>query len=90
MEDKDFDRLLKICRLSLADDERKRIRHDTDKILAYFNTIDGVDCGEFSPSYQPVPIPGRKRPDKVDNFKDIGKLLKNSRIYRFLVVGPKI
>ena len=90
MEDCDFERLLKLCRLSLTDAERTRIRQDVDKILSYFNTIDGIDCDKYTPSYQSIDIPDRKRQDKVDNFKNIGKLLKNSKIYRFFVVGPKI
>ncbi|MCL5412812.1 MAG: Asp-tRNA(Asn)/Glu-tRNA(Gln) amidotransferase subunit GatC [Candidatus Marsarchaeota archaeon] len=89
MDDNEFDRLAKICRLRLTEDERKRIMHDTGEILSYFNTIEDVNCEKYPPAYQPVPISGRKRPDKVSNFKDATKLLKNSRIYRFFVVGPK-
>lgn len=90
MESEDFDRLLKICRLRLPEGEKARIKKDIDEIIAYFNTIESVDCDRYAPSYQPIPIPAKKRQDRVEGFRDIGKLLKNSKIYRFYVVGPKI
>ena len=90
MENEDFDRLLKICRLSLEKNEKTKIKHEIDEIIDYFNTIEGVDCDNYSPSYQPVAVPPKMRHDKPEQFKDIGKLLKNSKIYRFFIVGPKI
>ena len=90
MESEDFDRLLKICRLSLQADEKEAIRKDIGDIVAYFNTIESVDCDRYSPSYHPVDVPQKKRADKVEEFKASAKLLGNSKIYRFYIVGPKI
>ena len=90
MESKDFDRLLKICRLKLADNDREKIKKDIDEIISYFNTIETIDCDTYLPSYQPVEVLPKKRPDKVEHFRGSAKLLKNSKIYRFYIVGPKI
>ena len=90
MENEDFDRLLKVCRLSLEKSEKTKIKHEIDEIIDYFNTIESVDCDKYSPSYQPTEVPSRKRMDKPEQFHDVGKLLKNSKIYRFFIVGPKI
>ncbi len=90
MDSTDFDRLLKICRLRLADAEKTKIKRDIDDILAYFNTIESVDCDKYTPAYHPIDIPSKTRSDKVAPFHDVGKLLKNSKIYRFFIVGPKI
>ncbi len=90
MESDDFERLLKICRLSLEQGEKARIKQQINDIIDYFNTIESVDCEKYSPSYQPIDIPSRKRKDVPVQFHDAGKLLKNSKIYRFFIVGPKI
>ncbi len=90
MESEDFERLLKVCRLRLADKEKDRIKKDIDEIINYFNTIDSVDCDKYHPSYHPVDILPKKRPDKIEPFHEAGKILKNSKIYRFYIVGPKI
>ncbi len=90
MEEKEFDRLLKICRISLKDTEKKSVKGDIDEIITYFNSIDSVKCDKYKPAYQPVDIPPRKRPDEPEPFKEVGKLLENSKIYRFYIVGPKI
>lgn len=90
MEDKEFDRLLKTCRLSLASDEKSQIKREIDEIISYFNTISDVDCDDYPAAYQPVKISPKKRMDIVDPFREPGKLLKNSKIYRFFIVGPKI
>ncbi len=90
MENEDFDRLLRICRLSLEKGEKAKIKHEIDGIIEYFNTIDGVDCDKYSPSYHPIDIPSKRRKDEPEQFPDVGKLLRNSKIYRFFIVGPKI
>ncbi len=90
VEDDDFDRLLKTCRIKLEPGERKRIKDETTQIIAYFDTIRDADCDNCLPSYQPIDVPARTRPDKVEGFYDTGKLLGNSKIYRFYIVGPKI
>jgi aspartyl/glutamyl-tRNA(Asn/Gln) amidotransferase C subunit len=90
MESEDFERLLKICRLSLGRSEKAKIKRQIDDIIDYFDTIESVDCDKYSPSYQPIDIPSKKRKDKPEQFHDAGKLLRNSKIYRFFIVGPKI
>ncbi|MDE1767769.1 MAG: Asp-tRNA(Asn)/Glu-tRNA(Gln) amidotransferase subunit GatC [Candidatus Micrarchaeota archaeon] len=90
MEDQDFDRLLKVCRIRLAEKEREAIKKDIDEVIAYFDTLESIDCSKYEPAYQPIEIPSRKRPDKIEAFKHAGKLLENSKIYRFFIVGPKV
>ena len=90
MEEKEFDSLLKTCRLSLAPEEKIQIKNDIDDIIEYFNTISDVNCDDYAPAYQPIKVAPKSRKDIVDQFEEPGKLLKNSKIYRFFIVGPKI
>lgn len=90
MEDKDFDRLLKTCRIKLEGGEKDKIKDEIGQIIEYFDTISGADCDNYPPSYHPIDVPARKRPDKAENFHNVGKLLNNSKIYRFYIVGPKV
>ncbi len=90
MDENEFDRLLKTCRLSLAPEEKAQIKKDIDNIIEYFNTLSDAKCDDYAPAYQPIKVPPRRRKDAVEHFKETGKLLKNSKIYRFFIVGPKI
>ncbi len=90
MDDAAFDRMLRICRLRLSGSERDRIKADIDKVITYFDTIESVDCDGYSPAYQPVEMPARTREDRTDVFRESDRLLKNSKTYRFYMVGPKI
>ncbi len=90
MDDAAFDRMLRICKLRLSGSERDRIKADIDNVISYFDTIESVDCDGYLPAYQPVDITPRTRKDKVDAFRESDRLLKNSKTYRFYMVGPKI
>jgi aspartyl/glutamyl-tRNA(Asn/Gln) amidotransferase C subunit len=90
MIDKDFDRLLEVCRLNLNAEEKARIMADVDEILQYFNAIEAIECDEFEESHHPVLIPDRLRDDVVIDFDNVNGILRNTKIHRFYVVGPKI
>ncbi len=66
------------------------MKHDIDEIIEYFNTLSEVDCSDYSAAYQPIDIAPRKRKDVAEQFPEVGKLLKNSKVYRFFIVGPRI
>lgn len=89
MDDEDFERLLKICRLRLSEADKPQIKKDIEEVLDYFNVLDDVGM-EGEMAYQPVSIEGRMREDSVEDFKNIRGMLKNTKTYRFYVVGPKI
>ncbi|MDE1855869.1 MAG: Asp-tRNA(Asn)/Glu-tRNA(Gln) amidotransferase subunit GatC [Candidatus Micrarchaeota archaeon] len=90
MEDAEFDRLLKICRLRLSSSERTAIKSDVKEILKYFDTIEKVDTGSLKPAYHPVAIEGRLREDRVEPFDHSDLLLKGTKTHRFYVVGPDV
>ena len=89
MEDKEFDRLLKITRLRVSDEERVQLKKDFEQVVAYFDEISSVDAsGE--PAYHPVEVPGRLREDIVKPFADTGSLKKRSKTSNGYIVGPKL
>ncbi|MDE1825657.1 MAG: Asp-tRNA(Asn)/Glu-tRNA(Gln) amidotransferase subunit GatC [Candidatus Micrarchaeota archaeon] len=90
MEDSDFDRLLKVCRLRLGAQERKRMEADITEIIGYFNTIDNAKVDDLEPSYHPTKISGKLREDKVRPFENPDQLLKGTKTHRFYVVGPDL
>ncbi|MEM3227769.1 MAG: Asp-tRNA(Asn)/Glu-tRNA(Gln) amidotransferase subunit GatC [Candidatus Micrarchaeaceae archaeon] len=89
MDYKEFERLLKVCRLRLGEDEKEKMKKDIDEILSYFNEIDKVK-GDAEPAYQPIDLPEQLREDSVIPFEDVDAILSNTKTYRFYVIGPKI
>ena len=90
MEEKEFSRLLKICRLELSEKEQKGIKKDIEEVVAYFDILENVDTGNAKAAYQPIDVPEKLREDKVEQFGNVEGILKNTKTYRFYVVGPKV
>ena len=90
MLDEEFDRLLKICRLRLNSKERAKIKAEVDEVIKYFDGLDSIKCDDLKESYHPIPIPGRLRDDDVVEFENVSGILRNTKIYRFYVVGPEV
>ncbi len=90
MDDSEFSRLLKICRIHLSEDERLAIKKDTNDILEYFNSLSEVSTKEVHEAYHPISVPEKMRSDVPLDFPDVPLLLKNTKTYRFYVVGPDI
>ncbi len=90
MDDEDFDRLLRNCRLRLSEGERARMKADVDSVIGYFGAIDAVDCSGFEESRHPVEVEGRLRPDEVVEFENADAILKGARVYRFYILGPMV
>ncbi len=89
MQDKEFDRLLRITRLRVSDEERARIKSDVEQVIAYFDDISLAEAhGE--PAHHPVEVPGRLREDNVSAFADIDGLKKGSKTNNGYIVGPKL
>jgi len=83
----DFDRLLKVCRIRLEKEEKEKIGKEIDDIIKYFDVLDSVKIEEVNEQRAKVE---RLRKDEVKQFDNIEGLLKNTKIYRFYVVGPKV
>ncbi|MCL5016923.1 MAG: Asp-tRNA(Asn)/Glu-tRNA(Gln) amidotransferase subunit GatC [Candidatus Parvarchaeota archaeon] len=90
MEDEEFDRLLRVCRLKVSSGQRKKLKSDADDILHYFDRISEVQCDDIPPAFHSVDIDGRYRKDMPLKFDDVEGILKNTKTHRFFVVGPKI
>lgn len=90
MQEKDFERLLKICRISLTEKEAAAIRKDISSILEYFDAIETVKCDSLEPSYHPINVKERLREDIVKPFENPDELLKGTKTHRFYVIGPDI
>lgn len=89
MDDFEFDRLLKITRIKLSEEERRSIKKDIEQILAYFDRINKMSTDE-KPAYHPIKISPKLREDKVLPFKDREKLLRGTKRHESYVLGPKL
>lgn len=89
MEAKEFERLLNVCRIHLSDSEKEKMKRDIDEVLEYFDKIEKIKC-DLEPAYQPVDLPEQLREDIAKDCKDVDLILKNTKTYRFYVVGPKV
>jgi aspartyl/glutamyl-tRNA(Asn/Gln) amidotransferase C subunit len=85
----DFDRLLKVCRLDLEKEAREKMEKEIAEIIKYFDTLDSVKIDEIKEYHSKSDVEVLRK-DEVKEFENIDGLLKNTKIYRFYVVGPKI
>ncbi|MFP3215187.1 MAG: Asp-tRNA(Asn)/Glu-tRNA(Gln) amidotransferase subunit GatC [Candidatus Micrarchaeota archaeon] len=83
----DFDRLLKVCRIRLDKEEKEKMEKELEEIIKYFDVLDSVKIEEVNEQRAKVE---RLRKDEVKQFDNIEGLLKNTKTYRFYVVGPKV
>ncbi len=89
MEEKEFDRLLKITRLKLTPEEKAGIKADVEEVIGYFDSIERIPTDE-KPAYQPIDVPGRLRKDEVIPFADTDALKKPSKLHDGYILGPKL
>ena len=89
MQEQEFYRILKVARLKLTDEEKKRIRADIEEIVEYFNKIDRVKVEEES-AYQPIHVPTKMRKDKILPFAEVKGLTRQSKLHNGYIVGPKL
>ncbi len=90
MDNAEFDRLLKICRIHLDKSEYQSIKKDVDEILEYFKILDEVDTSKVVEAFHPIKIPEKTSDDTIQEFNNTEGILKNSKTYRFYVVGPDL
>jgi len=83
----DFDKLLKVCRIRLDKEEKEKMEKELEEIIKYFDVLDSVRIEEVNEQRAKVE---RLRKDEVKQFDNIEGLLKNTKTYRFYVVGPKV
>ncbi len=89
MEEKEFDRLLKITRLRLTPEEKSMIKAEVEEVIGYFDSIGRIHTDE-KPAYQPIGVPGRLREDEVVPFADTDALKKPSKLHDGYILGPKL
>lgn len=89
MKDQEFERLLKITRLRLSEEEKKSVKREIEEVIGYFDRIDAIKTHE-PPAYQPVEIPGRLRKDEVIPFDDVEGLKRQSKLHNGYIQGPKL
>jgi aspartyl/glutamyl-tRNA(Asn/Gln) amidotransferase C subunit len=89
MKDEEFERLLKISRVRLTDEEKLKIRGDIEEIIIYFDKIQGIECHD-APAYQPIDVPERFRKDVVRKFDNVDGLKKDDVLQDDYIRGPKL
>ena len=90
MDEKEFDRLAMHCRIRLSEAEKAGIRKEIDEVIRYFGIISEIECDSLQEAYHPIDIGQRTRPDRTDEYDDAQGLLRNTKTYRFYVVGPRV
>lgn len=90
MDAAEFDRLLKICRIKLEESEYQSIKKDVTEILDYFKILDEIDTSNTTEAFHPIKIPEKTSDDIVQEFNNVEGILKNTKTYRFYVVGPDL
>ena len=90
MDDSEFKSLLENVRLRLSEKEYVKIKTDIENILQYFDKLDNVNCEALEPEYHPTEVKSEFRVDIAKEFKEKHNLLKNTKTYRFYVIGPEI
>jgi aspartyl-tRNA(Asn)/glutamyl-tRNA(Gln) amidotransferase subunit C len=90
MEEKDFDRLLEICRLKLDEKEKESVKKDIEDVIKYFEILGTVDTDGIEPAYHPIETMARIREDLEIQCENQKELLDNTKTFRFYVVGPKV
>jgi aspartyl-tRNA(Asn)/glutamyl-tRNA(Gln) amidotransferase subunit C len=58
-------RVARLARLALSDDEAERMRAQLDSILGYVAEIDALDVAGVEPTFHTVPLAAPLRPDVV-------------------------
>lgn len=89
MKEEEFQRILKVSRLKLTEEETRSIKVDIEEIIGYFNKIDKVKTSE-DPIYQPIHVPTRLRKDIVSNFPNVEELKKQTKLHDGYILGPKL
>ncbi len=89
MKDAEFERLLKISRVRLSDDEKIRIRKDIEEAITWLDKVQGIECSE-TPAYQPIYVPTRFRKDVVKKFGNVAGLKDGAELNDDYIRGPKL
>jgi aspartyl/glutamyl-tRNA(Asn/Gln) amidotransferase C subunit len=89
MKDEEFERLLKISRVRLSDDEKSRMRRDIEEAITWLDKVQAIDCRE-DPAYQPIEVPTRFRKDVVKKFENVDGLKKDAELNDDYIRGPKL
>lgn len=89
MKDEEFERLLKISRVRLSDDEKIKIRKDIEEAITWLDKVQGIDCKE-DPAYQPIDVPTRFRKDAVRKFGNMAGLKDGAELNEDYIRGPKL
>ncbi len=90
MDNNEFNRLLKVCRIKLEESEYDSIKKDVNEILEYFKVLNELDTSGVLEAYHPIKIPEKTHDDTVFKFNNTEGILKNTKTYRFYVVGPDL
>lgn len=89
MEEKEFERLLKITRLKLTEKEKEKIKADIEEVIGYFDSVKRIKTSE-KPAYQPIDVPTKLRKDEVLPFPDVEALKKPSKLHNGYIQGPRL
>ena len=55
----------KLARLKIQDDEAKGLAENFERILNYFNDIEGINVDGIEPLYSPFELEGKLRKDEI-------------------------
>ena len=78
VDDKLITYLETLGRLELEEDERRKLKHDIQDILAYMDSLNELDTEGVEPRSHSLPVSNVWRPDVVENSDIHDDILQNA------------
>jgi aspartyl-tRNA(Asn)/glutamyl-tRNA(Gln) amidotransferase subunit C len=76
--EKDVEKVAKLARLGLKEEEKKRFTEQLSNILDYAETINKLDTKNVLPTSHAIPMKNVFRSDKAIPCDDVGSILANA------------
>ena len=80
MEKNIVDKVSKIAKINLTNDEKKKFEKDITNILDSFSKLDEVDVKNIEPTFNPLKSKNIPREDKVENCLTQKEALANTTL----------
>jgi len=89
--EKRIERLAKLARVELTEEEEAKFEKDLESILSAFKDMEKVDTRGVKPTFQPVPVKNVLREDKLEPSLTQEQALANTKNKeKGFFKGPKV
>ena len=88
---KDIEKLCKLSRIDLTEEEKKKFSREINEIILMFDEIDNINTKGVKPSFHIFDVKNKYREDKIHEFKEQKILEKNIKFRKEkYIIGPKL